>query len=396
MGRERFNSRNVTLFFLFFIAVMLICGILTYNMSARALRVQMGQKCSALAYTLALLLEEDADGYIEFTKTLDTDTDYYRKVKSEFVSISRANAGNIKYLYTELYVNDEKMMYVLGGEEPSSPLYTAPGALDDMTDLRREAYETRAAVTGDRFVGTAWGSLLTAYSPIYNHATGEFAGLVGVEVEVSQYNAVLRPQFISIAVGLCVVFLLTGAVLTTTSARVSHKFNVDDLTGLYSNNYFMAALNYQMKECARNKQELYVIVSDLDHFKKINDVYGRQFGDEILKRTADILGANLRKTDCLARYEGERFISFIASIPKDKLLGTMRRMRTQINEQVSRFDDSDIDVRVTVSIGAAKIERGTRASEAIETAEKALRKAKETRDTCVLDVEGKLIVDRDE
>jgi diguanylate cyclase (GGDEF)-like protein len=86
---------------------------------------------------------------------------------------------------------------------------------------------------------------------------------------------------------------------------------------------------------------------DIDYFKSINDEYGHQYGDQILKQVADIIKKNSRDTDIIARYGGEEFISFLFGANKMDSCQTAERICTAI----SNFDWGDI--KLTISAGVS-------------------------------------------
>ncbi|NOZ68919.1 MAG: GGDEF domain-containing protein [Deferribacteres bacterium] len=81
----------------------------------------------------------------------------------------------------------------------------------------------------------------------------------------------------------------------------------DELTGMYNYRFFRKILQEQYKLAKRYKFPLSCIMIDIDYFKAVNDTYGHQFGDAVLKQLAEILKSNVRDTDKVVRYGGEEF-----------------------------------------------------------------------------------------
>jgi diguanylate cyclase (GGDEF)-like protein len=90
--------------------------------------------------------------------------------------------------------------------------------------------------------------------------------------------------------------------------RLLQKSITDSLTGLYNRLKANEVLDYEIERFKRYYHSLAIIMVDLDHFKKVNDEFGHQIGDKVLKGTAEILKKNTRKTDVVARWGGEEFI----------------------------------------------------------------------------------------
>ncbi|MBZ4682482.1 GGDEF domain-containing protein [Thermodesulfobacterium sp.] len=88
----------------------------------------------------------------------------------------------------------------------------------------------------------------------------------------------------------------------------------DELTGLYNRYYLKDYLAKLIEKLKRNKNnKLFLIFIDLDNFKLINDTYGHNKGDNVLKEVAEILTANFRKYDIISRYGGDEFIVLLES-----------------------------------------------------------------------------------
>ncbi len=88
---------------------------------------------------------------------------------------------------------------------------------------------------------------------------------------------------------------------------------------------------------------------DIDHFKKINDSYGHQMGDEVLRTLSEILLENTRKTDIVARYGGEEFIIMLTETPLEGASGVANRIKTAIEK--ATVLGAGIDVKFTASLG---------------------------------------------
>jgi diguanylate cyclase (GGDEF)-like protein len=125
----------------------------------------------------------------------------------------------------------------------------------------------------------------------------------------------------------------------------------DPLTKLYNRRFFDESLSKEMFGCMRTASPVGVIFGDIDHFKKINDAYGHQFGDLVLQRVADLLLETARNSDIVARYGGEEFVALVTN-PTEKGL---ERFAERIRERIARepFQFNGDAVSVTISIGAA-------------------------------------------
>ena len=120
----------------------------------------------------------------------------------------------------------------------------------------------------------------------------------------------------------------------------------DGLTGLYNRRYFDMFYENIFNQSSRYGIPLTLIMCDIDHFKKINDTYGHDKGDEVLKEIANILKSNTRKTDIAARFGGEEFMVCLPSTEITSALDVARK----IKQMVLKIKMKDIK-KVTVSMG---------------------------------------------
>jgi len=210
--RKRMKNQIIMIASLFCI-LKLITGIISYNLVSNILKEQLVFKCKSVALTVASVIASDSEGYKNFLQTLDMESDFYNSTKELMMNIKRANADQITYIYTEVRVDDDLMMYIIGGEEPSNPAYTPPGIKDTLVAANREAYEKQLPTTGMNFEYTDYGTRLSAYAPILHKDTGEFLGLVGADITKFQYNKVMNIVLFETIAGTIIVFLFLGIIV---------------------------------------------------------------------------------------------------------------------------------------------------------------------------------------
>mgnify|MGYP003588994543 CR=1 FL=1 len=163
-------------------------------------------------------------------------------------------------------------------------------------------------------------------------------------------------------------------IATKAHKKISALAMRDYLTNLMNRSSFD---DYMKEICASpNTEGLAILMIDLDHFKSINDTYGHQFGDELLRRFADILRESTRISDCAARYGGEEFVLVAKIQQSEQVIDLAERLRTQL--ETSKFDFNGKTIQVTLSIGALFIPPyyQLKADEAIRQADTLLYKAK--------------------
>lgn len=126
----------------------------------------------------------------------------------------------------------------------------------------------------------------------------------------------------------------------------------DPLTEIYNRRHFETIMKKEFARVIRYNIPLTCLMIDVDYFKRINDTYGHQTGDSVLKEIAQIISDNLRKEiDTVARWGGEEFIVLLPETKKEHALNPASRICKIISEH--KFSDIASDERITVSIGIA-------------------------------------------
>jgi diguanylate cyclase (GGDEF)-like protein len=156
--------------------------------------------------------------------------------------------------------------------------------------------------------------------------------------------------------------------------RERERASTDSLTGLPNRRALDAHLGSMNAAPDRQGKQVSVLVVDIDHFKTINDGFGHQAGDRVLKGVADLLRSQLRAQDFIARYGGEEFVVVLPGAPIDQAAIIAERMRAHV--QSCRFRSGDKVVPVTVSLGMASLEDDEAIETALERADRAMYSAK--------------------
>ncbi|WP_155123549.1 MULTISPECIES: GGDEF domain-containing protein [unclassified Actinoplanes] len=153
--------------------------------------------------------------------------------------------------------------------------------------------------------------------------------------------------------------------------RLRLAAETDGLTGVANRKFFDAALAQHIDHAMRTGEPLAVTLVDLDFFKKVNDTYGHQTGDEVLKAAAAALRSTAREGDVVARYGGEEFAVILPGVPVDDVWQTAERFRNAVRT-------CPAPVPVTCSMGIASLPPGgVPPTVLLEAADQALYRAKE-------------------
>lgn len=159
--------------------------------------------------------------------------------------------------------------------------------------------------------------------------------------------------------------------------KVQEMSITDSLTEISTRRYFLERFLEEIRRSMRHKSNLAFLMLDLDHFKEKNDRFGHLVGDVILKEVAVILKSDLREIDIIGRYGGEEFSIVLAGTGREGAFQVAERIRQSTEGAV--FKAYDEAVSTTVSIGVSVFpDDGVDREALIETADKALYKAKET------------------
>jgi len=181
------------------------------------------------------------------------------------------------------------------------------------------------------------------------------------------------------------IFILCATLEKISADHEKHVFfkmaTRDSLTGLYARPYFQAQLAKSVEQARKGGKKISLISIDVDDFKHINDTYGHQAGDLVLKWTAlhiqsmTRLKRPSRETDCVARYGGEEFIVMLWDMDlREATFKVAERICGTISNAGFRWEGTDIPV--TVSLGVSTLRPGDEIDFMIRRADQALYRAK--------------------
>ena len=166
-------------------------------------------------------------------------------------------------------------------------------------------------------------------------------------------------------------------------SRIQVLATRDELTGLINRRHMMEVLNQHQKRLHRSgHHQFYLALLDIDHFKRINDTYGHNVGDEVLLRFAQTLESALRDTDILARWGGEEFLLLLNDTTAELANIALERARTMLMQ--TPLVPSHPGIQVTFSAGMTGYTDNELLHNSIERADKALYRAKGIGRNCTI------------
>jgi len=154
---------------------------------------------------------------------------------------------------------------------------------------------------------------------------------------------------------------------------------LDALTGLNNRKAFDVKINDLCEKFDNNEGFFSVTMLDIDYFKKFNDQYGHQVGDEVLRIVGSHLRENLKGKDFPSRYGGEEFIVLLPNTKLDKAIIVAEQLRKKISEKGLKIKKTGQSLgNITVSVGVSEIREGDTANSVVERADSALYLAKDS------------------
>jgi two-component system, cell cycle response regulator len=150
-------------------------------------------------------------------------------------------------------------------------------------------------------------------------------------------------------------FLEEGSIEAATHKRTYDRTQLDSLTNIYNRGAFQMKFEEAFKRAKLTETPLSLIVFDLDDFKKINDTYGHQAGDYVLRELASVINETMiRQNDFFARFGGEEFVLLLSGSPLKRAIEIAERIRITIEKYPFLYNKTPL--KVTLSSGVATLE----------------------------------------
>jgi len=166
--------------------------------------------------------------------------------------------------------------------------------------------------------------------------------------------------------------------LLEANERLRHMSQTDGLTGLDNRRHLEERIEEMFEHAKRLNEPFAIVMCDLDRFKSVNDTYGHQAGDAVLKQLAKILKHEVREIDRAGRYGGEEFMLLLPGTVLDSAVTFAERVRKQIESHTFTFDGTSIQRTASFGVSAWPHPRIAKCDGLVRAADDALYVAKET------------------
>ncbi len=184
-------------------------------------------------------------------------------------------------------------------------------------------------------------------------------------------------------VGACEVFSDISSKVTSANMikELKRLAMLDPLTNLANRRYVEESLQKRLEAVKTSGMYVGVIFYDVDHFKNINDTYGHDLGDLVLKMVSNTLAKSARGPDLVGRWGGEEFVEIIPNVTEERLQTIAERNRMLI--EASDLDLAEGDIRVTASLGATTINNEDTLHSLLKRADSLMYESKRAGRNCV-------------
>ncbi len=167
--------------------------------------------------------------------------------------------------------------------------------------------------------------------------------------------------------------------------RVEELAATDPLTSLYNRRHFSSLLEQFYAEAQRYNHDLSCVMIDLDGYKRLNDTYGHQVGDQLLALASKVMMANMRRMDAAARYGGDEFVLLLPHADCEEAAGVARRINEEFHSASAALLKDGAGVTMSIGVASLRMHAPAHAEQLVALADGGLYQAKENgRDQIIL------------
>ncbi len=136
--------------------------------------------------------------------------------------------------------------------------------------------------------------------------------------------------------------------------QLQQRATIDDLTGVFNRGHFLDIAQIEVKRAIRNRHPLVIVLSDIDHFKQINDTYGHATGDRVLVLFSKICQKNIRDIDIFARFGGDEFVLLLSETDLENAFKVVERIRQALVKESADINGGSISITVSSGLACVK------------------------------------------
>lgn len=217
------------------------------------------------------------------------------------------------------------------------------------------------------------------------YVIGDIRGGIAVSIQAGELTLKLtQARMFMILAGLGVIALVVASIwyisrffirdLQEAQQALANMASTDFLTGLANRMTGIQILKKEISRVSRTNAPLSIALIDLDHFKRINDTFGHNVGDEVLKSFSSILQQNIRKYDTGCRYGGEEFLLIMPQTNHSEALIIANRILQSLES--THISTSKGNINISISAGVVQIQANENSDQCIDRADNLLYEAK--------------------
>jgi diguanylate cyclase (GGDEF)-like protein len=206
-------------------------------------------------------------------------------------------------------------------------------------------------------------------------AGGETVGVLSVTEKRDGDRFDQEDEIVLRGIGVIAALALVAARSTTEAATLAHAATIDSVTNLLNRPYLDNRLREEVARSKREGTTLSLLIGDIDDFKRINDAFGHQAGDQVLRVVGGIIRSAVRVFDVCARYGGDEFAILMPNCDRDSAIACAERIRLRVAQHDGRQHGLGLPT-VTMSIGVAVIREEEDAAALVSRADQHLYQAK--------------------
>lgn len=293
----------------------------------------------------------------------------------------------LAYVFQETLKLNTFVIWEVGEQDDSIvPVYTWPLELEHESCAMTTAHLCRAKRTGEIVSSSGFPNICPIFplTDIMTHTcvpmivSGKILGVV--QFLTLFVDSPKRAEKLETNLHLANLYLQEALPVLHAKRLASSLHELatkDSLTGLYNRHFLESNINPILAGVKRRKSAMGILMCDLDFFKQVNDEYGHDVGDQILRTLAVIMQNSVRTSDIVIRYGGEEFLLLLTDCEKEKAIEVAEKIRSTVEEQLFRVQS--LSIRKTLSVGVSILPvDGEAFWECVKYADIALYKAKET------------------